>query len=101
MNGEYFQNPLFPGLNEQNNNFSIQKNNETSNDNISDILKNNVNKKATFFITDNKDNLDKPYSGIIERSSIDNVIIYNPQDNKYYLIPIKHINYIIFDEKIN
>lgn len=108
MNGEYYQNPIFPGLNQPNNNFSIPENKPLLNNNnfdlnINSILKNNNNKKVTIYTTipNSKENQDKSFSGTIEKAGKDNVIIYNPQDGKYYLIPINYINYIIFDEKIN
>lgn len=100
MNGDYYQNPIFPGLNQPSNNYPIPNNTIMNNDiDINNILKNNNNKKVTLYIS--KENVNKPISGIIERTSKDNIIIYNPEDGKYYLIPTNNINYIIFEEKIN
>ena len=99
MNGEYYQNPVFPNQNMMNNN----PNNFNNNNFIDDVLKNNKGKKVVISITlaNNKDFQEKTFNGIVEQSGKDYIIIYNPEDGKYYLIPLMYLNYIKFDEKIN
>ena len=100
MNGEYYQNPVFPNQNMMNNN----PNNSFNNNNfIDDVLKNNKGKKVVISITlpNNKDFQEKTFNGIVEQTGKDYIIIYNPEDGKYYLIPLMYLNYIKFDEKIN
>ena len=100
MNGEYYQNPVFPNQNMMNNN----SNNSFNNNNfIDDVLKNNKGKKIAISITlpNNKDFQEKTFNGIVEQTGKDYIIIYNPEDGKYYLIPLMYLNYIKFDEKIN
>ena len=43
----------------------------------------------------------KVFEGIIEQAGDDYIIISNPENNNWYLIFTKNINYIIFLEKIN
>lgn len=81
-----------------------------SNDNMPNILNNSINsnyinpskgKKVTIYTSFPNTNEQKELKGIIELINMENLIISNPTDGKWYLIPKKYINYMIFDEAIN
>lgn len=98
MNGEYYQNPMFPNQNMMNNSFNKM---EIYNY-IEDVLKNNKGKKISLsIIIPNDKQQEKIFNGIIEKSGKDFLIISNPEDGKFYLIPLMYLNYIKFDENIN
>ena len=103
MNGEYFQNPMFSNQNMMNNIPNNSFNNVEANSYIEDILKNNKGKKINIstIIPNSKEEMQKTFNGILEQTGKDYLIISNPEDGKYYLIPIIYLNYIKFDEKIN
>ena len=44
---------------------------------------------------------DKEYSGIIENTGKDYLLISEPSTGKWYMLPIMYLNYITFNEKIN
>ena len=102
MNGTYYENPTFPNQidNEsQENTTSIEKNN-TKDNQLNDILKNNKGKKIN--ISMSYQNGEKElYNGIIEYIGDDYLIISNPETGNYYLLLLKYLNYIDFEEKIN
>lgn len=100
MNGEYFQNPVFSNQNTTNNNLF---NNINTNEYIEDLLKNNKTKKVTIYTINPyiKEEEQKNFNGIIEQVGKDFIIISNPKDGKYYMIPLAYLNYIVFDENIN
>ena len=66
--------------------------------NIQNVLKMNKGKKVLIFATFK--NMSEQFSGIIENSNLDNIILSNPQSGHWFLIPIKYIDYIEFDENI-
>ena len=86
MNGSFFQNP----------NFYDEK--EGSKVNYF-ILKDNLNKKVNVFTTYKTD--EKSFSGILEEYLDDNLIVSCPSTGNWYLIPLKFIYYIEFEEKIS
>ncbi|MBR1413757.1 MAG: spore coat protein GerQ [Bacilli bacterium] len=113
MNGTYYPNPTFPEINNNNENNTMpieNYNNLYSNQNnnpekilfIEDILKFNKGKKVNVFasFTDSNNDKDKTYSGIVENSGPDYVIISDPKTGKWYLIKTMYINYIEFEEPI-
>lgn len=63
---------------------------------IENILRLNKGKKVTINLQDNKE-----ASGIIEQIGKDNIILSDPKNGKWYLLPTMYINYITFDETIN
>ena len=89
MNGEYYQNPIFP-----NNDTLVEK----ENNNIIgvNILEINKGKRVNIYTT-----FDKTISGILEYYKDNYLIISNPESGNNNLIPDKYIYYIEFIEKIN
>ena len=89
MNGEYYQNPIFPS------NESLLKVENTTIFNNS-ILEMNKGKRINVYAS-----FDKSFSGILELFKDNYLILSEPESSKNYLIDINHINYIEFIEKIN
>lgn len=87
MNGTYYPNPTFPGQEVE---IPIYEENE--------ILYNNKGKNIKIFtnINDNKE-----FQGRLEHIDKENVIINDIDKDKAYLIPIKYIYYIEFNESLN
>lgn len=63
---------------------------------IINILKLNKGKKVTINLQDNKE-----FNGIIEQVGKDNIILSDPKNGKWYLLPNMYIDFITFDETIN
>jgi len=113
MNGNYYQNPVFPGNGLLNNTVpnqqtvpSLQQNqidliNEQSY--IENILRLNRGKKARFHITvpGSKEWQDRVFNGIIEQSGKDHIIVSNPETGEWYLILMIYLNFVTFEEPIN
>lgn len=108
MNGTYYQNPTFPGANEDvdsstttdliNNNTLVDENKILSEkDSIDKILNNNkgANIKAYISFPNSTSWRDKIFEGTIEQSTSEYFII-NLNDDKQYLIPIIYLDYIEF-----
>lgn len=81
-----------------------------SNENIPNALNNNYDIKYTNYNKGKKINIYasfsnineiKEFNGILEYSDTANIVISNPTDGKWYLIPKKYIDYIVFEEAIN
>lgn len=112
MNSNYTNNPIFPNQssfpNQQfpnQNGFNIQQNNleDFEQSYIENILRLNRGKKVEVYSTfpDANEWRDKIFSGIIEESGRDHLILSNPATGDWYLILMIYINYIKFDERIN
>ena len=81
-----------------------------SNENIPNALNNNYDIKYTNYNKGKKINIYasfsnineiKEFNGILEYTDTSNIVISNPTDGKWYLIPKKYIVYIVFEEAIN
>lgn len=70
---------------------------------IENILRLNKGKEVKVYMTFPSSNelRDKEYSGIIENSGRDYIIISEPSTGKWQMLPIMYVNFITFDEKIN
>lgn len=116
MNNGYYQNPVFPGtlVNKSNidtltNNITpsvqdIQTNfNSMDKSYIENILKINNGKKIKISVTipNLKEEENKVFEGIIESSGKDYIIVSNPNNGEWYLIPMIYLNYVTFEERIN
>ena len=90
MNGTYY-----------NNNYEL--NNTNSGFLIDELLKINTKKKAKIYITIPGSNTyqDKEFNGIIENVGKDHIIISNPSNGEWNIIPIIYIAFITFDEVVN
>ncbi|MBR3199611.1 MAG: spore coat protein GerQ [Bacilli bacterium] len=69
---------------------------------IENILRLNKGKKVEIYASypDSTEWRDKVFSGIIEQSGRDHIILSDPKDGKWYLILLIYVNYIKFDERI-
>ena len=96
MNGNYYQNPIFPGQGLINNTVPNQQSvpslqNQMDIDEqsyIENILRLNRGKKARFHITvpGSKEWQDRVFNGLIEQSGKDHIIVSNPETGEWYLI---------------
>lgn len=71
---------------------------------IENILRLNKGKKVTVytsFADAAPEQKSKAFSGIIEQSGRDHIILSNPTSGKWTLILMIYVDYIEFDEKIN
>jgi spore germination protein Q len=70
---------------------------------IENILRLNKGKKATIHMTfpDSEQFKDREFSGIIEQSGRDHIILSDPTTGKWYLLLMIYVDFITFDEKIN
>lgn len=107
MNGNYYQTPTFPSLN--NNDF--EKGYEAGSledvpmqqSYIENILRHNKGKKVKAYVSfpDAKDWKDKVFEGTIEQAGRDHLIIRDPSNGHWYLILMIYLDYVEFDEKIS
>lgn len=106
MNGNYYQNPTFPGLetnivppgNISANQVSLPMEQSF----IENILRLNKGKKISAYVSypDSSAWQNKVYSGIIEEAGRDHLIVSDPTDGHWYLIRLIYLNYIEFMEPI-
>lgn len=114
MNGNYYENPTFPGAFEENNfrqvnmttppgNISYSSLNDDEQSYIENILRLNKGKRARAYVSypDSVEWRDKVYDGLIEEAGRDHLIMSDPSTGKWYLIRIIYLNYVEFDERIN
>lgn len=98
INGTYFQNPTFPN-NVENNNQIVYTGEQSF---IENILRNNIGEYAKIYASfpDSNEWRDKIFSGIIEDSGKDHLIIHNKEKDDWYLIPLIYLNWVEFEAKI-
>lgn len=115
MNGNYYQNPIFPGQGLENNTIPNQQSVPNYEQNvmnstipteqsyIENILRLNRGKMAKAHITvpGSKEWQDRVFSGIIEQSGRDHLIMSNPSTGEWYLILMIYLDFVTFDEPIN
>lgn len=95
MNNNYFNNKL---------NFTDPLvNQNTMASYMENVLKLNSGKKVTIYVTfpDSTEFRDMSLDGIVEQTGKDYIIISDPSNGKWHMIPTKYINYISFEEQIN
>ena len=70
---------------------------------LDDILEINIGKKISIYESFDNSNewKDKIFTGILEKVDNEYIILSDPTNNTWYIILIKYINYIKFDEEIN
>ena len=70
---------------------------------IENILRLNKGKKVTVYqsFCDSNEWRDSTFTGIIEQSGKDHIILSDPNTGKWYLLLMIYVNYIKFDEEIN
>lgn len=114
MNGNYYQNPIFPGQGLMNDTVpnqqtvpSLEQSQATfpieEQSYIENILRLNRGKKARFHITvpGSKEWQDRVFNGIIEQSGKDHIIVSNPETGEWYLILMIYLDFVTFEEPIN
>ncbi|MDY4109067.1 MAG: spore coat protein GerQ [Bacilli bacterium] len=99
MNNNNYYNPVYP--NGYVDNGSTTFDNEQSY--IENIIRLNKGKIGRFYMTfpDSLEWRDRVFSGIIEQSGKDHIIISDPTTGKWYLLLLIYLDYVEFDEKIN
>lgn len=116
MNNGYYQNSVFPGTLVNKSNIDTLTNNITpsvqdiqTNFNsieeyyIENVLRSNKGKKVKLYATipGSKEENNSFFEGIIEQSGKDYIIVSNPNNGEWYLIPMIYLNYVTFEERIN
>ncbi len=111
MDGNYYQNPTFPSLNDKKDNFSFEEGYQAGQladipmqqSYIENILRHNKGKKVKAYVSfpDAKDWKDKVFEGTIEQAGRDHLIIRDYQNGHWYLILMIYLDYVEFDEKID
>ena len=99
MNNNNYYNPVYP--NGYVDNGSTTFDGEQSY--IENIIRLNKGKIGRFYMTfpDSLEWRDRVFSGIIEQSGKDHIIISDPTTGKWYLLLLIYLDYVEFDEKIN
>ncbi len=108
MNGNFYQNPTFPGATSPEGNYddnmtysqAVYTNEQSY---IENIIRLNKGKKIKAYVSfpDSNTWKDKIFEGVIEESGRDHLILSNSKNGEWYLILMVYLNYIEFDEKIN
>lgn len=113
MNNNY-QNPTFPGTPIYNGNIPTPNQSTAQNyipsyelpveqSYIENILRLNRGKQVHVHMTfpDSNEFRDREFSGIIEQSGRDHIILSDPTTGKWYLLLMIYVDFITFDEAIN
>ena len=98
MNNNNYYNPVYP-------NGYVDNGSTTFDDEqsyIENIIRLNKGKIGRFYMTfpDSLEWRDRVFSGIIEQSGKDHIIISDPTTGKWYLLLLIYVDYVEFDEKI-
>ena len=107
MNGSFFSNPTFPSTTNvpmsPPGNISSQSSLPLEQSLIENILRLNKGKKVKVYASypDSNEWRDKIYTGIIEESGRDHLILSDPTTGTWYLIRMLYVNFVEFAEKIN
>ena len=99
MNNNNYYNPVYP-------NGYVDNGSTTFDDEqsyIENIIRLNKGKIGRFYMTfpDSLEWRDRVFSGIIEQSGKDHIIISDPTTGKWYLLLLIYLDYVEFDEKFN
>ena len=70
---------------------------------IENILRLNRGKQVEIYASypDSNEWRDRVFSGIVEQSGRDHIILSDPKTGNWYLILLIYVNYVKFDERIN
>ncbi len=112
MNGNYYQNPTFPGNNQINQLDSLNNNSLPSvitqpisqeQSYIENILRMNKGKPAKIFVSYPESSAwqNKEYIGTIEAAGKDHLIIKDSSSESWFLIRLLYLDYVEFMEPIN
>ena len=99
MNNNNYYNPVYP-------NGYVDNGSTTFDDEqsyIENIIRLNKGKIGRFYMTfpDSLEWRDRVFSGVIEQSGKDHIIISDATTGKWYLLLLIYLDYVEFDEKIN
>ena len=110
MNGNFYQNPTFPTISNDNNNMSFESGYEAGQmadmpmeqSYIENILRHNKGKKVKAYVSfpDSAEWKDRIFEGTIEQAGRDHLIIRDPKTGHWYLILMIYLDYVEFEEKI-
>jgi spore germination protein Q len=109
VNGNYYQNPTFPTIDDKSNIITPPGNINYTNtipmeqSYIENILRQNKGKRINAYVSypDSSSWQNKVYSGIIEDAGRDHLILSDPTTGNWYLIRLIYLDYAEFMEKIN
>ena len=109
MNNNSYYNPVYPmsslpsGTPNQQVAKTITSNLDEEQSYIENILRLNKGKIGRFYMSfpDSVEWRDKVFTGVIEQSGRDHIIISDPTTGKWYLLLSIYLDYVEFDEKIN
>jgi spore germination protein Q len=107
MNGNFFQNPTFPGNGTSQTtppgNISAEQTLTMEQSLIENILRLNRGKKVKAYVSYPESSAwqNKIYDGIIEQAGRDHLIIRDVKNGTWFLIRMIYLNYVEFEEKIN
>ena len=99
MNNNNYYNPVYPNVYVDNGSTTF----DDEQSYIENIIRLNKGKIGRFYMTfpDSLEWRDRVFSGIIEQSGKDHIIISDPTTGKWYLLLLIYLDYVEFDEKIN
>ena len=106
MNGNYYQNPTFPTIDnatfEQGYEAGKMADTPMEQSYIENILRLNKGKRVNAYVSypDSSEWQNKIYSGTIEEAGKDHLIIKDPTTGNWYLIRLIYLNYVEFMEPI-
>lgn len=99
MNNNYLNNTTFPNNQIYSNNITNIQNEQPY---IENILKANRGKKVSIYQSFTRaTEKDKVFTGIIEQSGKDYIILSDPSTGNWYLLWSIYVDFIKFDEEIN
>ena len=107
INGSYYPNPTFPSATknyEAPQEYIVPEQTRAEEESyIENIIRLNRGRKVNVFAAfpDANDWRDKVFSGIIEQSGRDHVIIRDVEKESWYLIPMIYVNFVEANEKFN
>ena len=104
MNGSYYPSPVFINDLERDTEKPIINSTPFTMEEsyIENILRNNKGKKikAHASFSDSVLWRDRVFEGIIKNAGRDNLVLYNEEEDKYYLVLMIYIDFFEFDEEI-
>ena len=112
MNGNFYQNPTFPGNQINNNGYNTPPGNISSvseqedyneQSYIENILRLNKGRKVKAYVSfpDSTEWKNSIFTGLIEEAGKDHLIIKDTLNGNWYLIRILYLDYVEFMEPIN
>ena len=108
INGSFFSNPTFPSASSAApitppGNISVEQSYPLEQSLIENILRLNKGKQVKVYASfpDSNEWRDRIFTGAVEQAARDHVVVSDPKNGKWYLLPAIYIDFIVFDEEIN